>query len=261
MSKDPRSPKTGGSPTPRRSGSGAGPQRPQSARRGHPGARTKSAPQRTGASAKGAPQRGSRHRRRAALYRRRRVFVGAVAALVLAAAIFGIAQGVSFVKDKFGSEEPESVPTTTTESSGPSEEELANPQACRSEAIDLSIAPEETTVSAGSGVKVPITITNDGDVQCLIDVGNDALQMNVTSGEDTVWTTQQCATNPQENEVLLAPGADEQDVITWSGTRSSEDCPDDAPVAEAGTYEIEVRVSADGGSVTEDGTVDVTEDG
>lgn len=195
------------------------------------------------------------------MYRRRRTVLATVAVLVLAAAIFGIAQGVSFVKTQFGSDEPEAAPSATAESTGPSEEELANPETCRSTALALTVAPENTTAPAGAGVQVPITITNEGKVQCLIDVGNANLQMVITSGDDTVWTTAQCPANPQEHQVLLAPGASEQDAITWSGNRSAEGCPQDAQVAGPGTYRIEVTLSAGGGKLTEKRTLEVTEAG
>jgi len=195
------------------------------------------------------------------VYRRRRAVLGTIAVLVLAAVIFGVAQAVSFVKDRFGSDDPEAMPTTTAESSGPSEEELANPQICSSSALELKVDPASTTVAAGSSLEVPITVTNEGKVQCLVDVGNSSMQMTVTSGDDTVWSTDQCPANPEEHQVLLAPGATEKDAITWSGTRSDEGCPKDAPAAEPGTYQVEVSVAADGGSVKAQRTVEVSDGG
>lgn len=178
---------------------------------------------------------------------------------MLAAAIFGIAQGVSFVKGQFASDEPEAAASSSAEPTGPSEQELANPTTCGNDAVGLRVAPQSTSVPAGEGLKVPITITNDGKVQCLIDLGNANLEMTVTSGEEKVWSTAQCPANPEEYQVLLAPGASEADAITWSGRHSSQGCPKDSPVAEPGTYQIEVSVNADGGTVTAQRTVEVTE--
>lgn len=192
------------------------------------------------------------------MYRRRRIVLATVALLVLAAVIFGVAQGVSFVKSQFGSDEPEVAPSATAESTGPSEEELANPETCRSTAIALKVAPESATVAAGAGVQVPITITNEGKVQCLVDVGNANLQMVITSGDDTVWTTAQCPANPKEHQVLLAPGASEKDAITWSGKRGAEGCPQGAEVAGPGTYRIEVSLSVGGGTLTEQRNLEVS---
>ena len=248
-------------PAPRKTDSGArrtgsAPRKNSATPRNNSPRKSSAAPHKTG-SAQGKPGA----QQRASVYRRRRAVLGTIAVLVLAAVIFGVAQAVSFVKDRFGSDDPEAMPTTTAESSGPSEEELANPQTCSSSALELKVDPASTTVAAGSSLEVPITVTNEGKVQCLVDVGNSSMQMTVTSGDDTVWSTDQCPANPEEHQVLLAPGATEKDAITWSGTRSDEGCPKDAPAAEPGTYQVEVSVAADGGSVKAQRTVEVSDGG
>ncbi|HLR27066.1 MAG TPA: hypothetical protein VK086_00120, partial [Ruania sp.] len=182
MSKDSRSQKPGRGTSKPRGGSardraGAGARNSSSPRK------SSAAPRNSGSTARkaGSGQGKAGAQQRAAVYRRRRAVLGTIAVLVLAAVIFGVAQAVSFVKDRFGSDDPEAMPTTTAESSGPSEEELANPQTCSSSALELKVDPASTTVAAGSSLEVPITVTNEGKVQCLVDVGNSSMQMTVTS--------------------------------------------------------------------------------
>lgn len=177
--------------------------------------------------------------------------VGVLALLVVAAVAFGVVQGVPLLLDRFGSDDGEPSTEPTEEGTGPDEEALANPVTCQADAVSLELGLAGGEVAAGSRVEVPITITNNGQVPCLLDVGNASLELVVTSGEDTVWTTAQCPAARDERQILLATGAAEQATITWSGRRSAADCPSDTRDARAGTYRVQVSVAVDGGAVTE----------
>lgn len=184
--------------------------------------------------------------------------VGLLALVVVAAVAFGAVRGVPLLLERFGplSAEPSTEPTE--EATGPDEEALANPVECQSGAISLDLGLTATEVEAGSQVEVPVTVTNTGQVPCLLDVGHAALQMQVTSGDDPVWTTVQCPAGKAERPVLLAADGAEETTITWSGRRSAADCPDDTRTARAGTYRIEVSIAVDGSEVTERRTLTLT---
>lgn len=177
--------------------------------------------------------------------------VGVLALLVVAAVAFGVVQGVPLLLDRFGSDDPAATTEPTEDSTGPDEEALANPVGCQADAVSLELGLPGGAVDAGSRVDVPITITNTGQVPCLLDVGNASLELRVTSGDDTVWTTAQCPASGNERQILLATGAVEESTITWSGRRSAADCPSDTREARAGTYRVQVALAVDGGEVSE----------
>lgn len=177
--------------------------------------------------------------------------VGVLALLVVAVLAFGVVQGVPLLMDRFGPDDSEAATEPAEDPTGPDEEALANPVACQADAVSLELGLASSEISAGSRVDVPITITNTGQVPCLLDVGNASLQVVVTSGEDTVWTTAQCPAGRDERQLLLATGAVEETVISWSGRRSAADCPNDTREARAGTYRVQVSLAVDGGEMTE----------
>ena len=177
--------------------------------------------------------------------------VGVLALLVVAAVAFGVVQGVPLLLERFGSGDAEASTEPTEESTGPDEEALANPVACQPDAVSVELGLSGGEVPAGSRVEVPVTITNTGQVPCLLDVGNASLELVVSSGEDTVWTTEQCPAGRDERQILLAIGAVEENTMTWSGRRSAADCPNDTREARAGTYRVQVSLAVDGGEVTE----------
>ena len=115
--------------------------------------------------------------------------VGVLALLVVAAVAFGVVQGVPLLLERFGSGDAEASTEPTEESTGPDEEALANPVACQPDAVSVELGLSGGEVPAGSRVEVPVTITNTGQVPCLLDVGNASLELVVSSGADTVWTT------------------------------------------------------------------------
>lgn len=153
-----------------------------------------------------------------------------------------------------GSTQTEPTDPTTTES-GPDEVALSNPVECASDAVSLELGLQATEVDAGSSLEVPITMTNTGQVPCLLDVGHAQLRMAVTSGNDPVWTTDQCPSGRAEHRILLAAGAVQENTITWNGRRGAQDCPDNTHAARKGTYRLEVSLAVGGSEATQTRTL------
>ncbi|UFU05841.1 hypothetical protein [Ruania halotolerans] len=182
-----------------------------------------------------------------------------LALLLVAGIAFGGTLLVRMGMDRFGgagavAEESESDPTETTPTgpATPDAEALANPVACVPEIVDVAVGLESASVRAGSEVPVAVTITNTGQVPCLLDVGHGSLAMAVSSGDDTVWTNEQCPSGSAERPILLDINAQEERVLAWSGQRSAEGCPSGAAEAEPGTYRIDVSLDVDGTEVSND---------
>ena len=128
---------------------------------------------------------------------------------------------------------------------GPDEDALANPVQCRTEALDVAIDLEAPTFSAGDPVQVPVIVTNTGDVPCLTDTGHESMTVEVSSGQDLIWSSAQCAPGSAERDLLLDIGASQTHTVTWDGTRGATSC-DSESTATSGTYRLDVALMADG---------------
>lgn len=128
---------------------------------------------------------------------------------------------------------------------GPDDDALANPVQCRTEALDVAIDLEAATFSAGDPVQVPVTVTNTGDVPCLTDTGHEAMTVEVSSGQDLIWSSSQCPPGAAERDLLLDIGASQTHTVTWDGTRGATSC-DSETTASSGTYRLDVALMADG---------------
>lgn len=186
--------------------------------------------------------------------------------VVVLMVVAGIVLGARAAVQAFAGEEASPTPPPTSEtlpddavSTGPSDDELANPVECTPEAVALSL-PAMTTVKKGAKTALPVTITNTGQVPCLLDVGHAELVVTVHSGDDLVWSSQHCgATEPRR--ILLDIGAEDTTSVTWPGTRSTPKCPDEPPVAKPGTYRAVATLWTaveDGAEPTEIATAEVT---
>ena len=100
-----------------------------------------------------------------------------------------------------------------------------------------------------------IDVATTTDVPCLVDLGSDATTIEISSGDDVVWTSAQCAYTPSERRLLLGEGATDTQAVTWAGSRSAPGCTGGQPVAEAGTYRIVATHAQDGAVVTGEATV------
>jgi hypothetical protein len=64
----------------------------------------------------------------------------------------------------------------------------------------------------------------------------------IMSGEDRIWSSDDCAPGGGDGVVVLEPGASQSARAGWPGTRSAPGCPEGQPVAQPGTYRIVGRV-------------------
>ncbi|WP_163540757.1 hypothetical protein [Occultella kanbiaonis] len=221
-------------------------------RAGGSGAKGRSGAGGTGRGGPNGPTRGT--------YLRRRLVVLLIAAAVIAAIAFGVTR---FLLPALSAEDAPTTAETSAEGAEPTpadgatdaagtpdEDALSNPVSCVPAAVGLTLTPAAASTAAGSGLGVAVEIVNAGRVACLLDVGAGALTLEVYSGEDRVWSTQDCPAAAAEVSVLLDTGAAQSASFTWPGTRSVAGCPGGQPVAGAGTYRLVLGLTTDGGPVT-----------
>lgn len=166
------------------------------------------------------------------MYVRRRI----VALIILLAVLVGAGFGVkALVGGLVRGTDAAAVTADPTE-----EETPAQPTACARSDVDVDLtAPAEASV--GGSVALTLAVENTGAEVCLLDVGAEALNLTVTSGDDQVWSSTRCPAGPAERPLLLAPDDGTEVTVEWSGRRAGPECA--GTPAGAGTYQVEGRVA------------------
>ncbi len=143
----------------------------------------------------------------AALFRRRRVMVFGVLLFVVAVVLTVWTRMSGLV----GSEDAEGIAPAQTSVSASTPPEGASSSAgssasagavanCEASALVVVAKTDKTNYAAGKLPSFTITLTNSGDVACSVDVGSSQLRLVVTSGETTIWRSDDCATGSKKTD-------------------------------------------------------------
>jgi hypothetical protein len=81
-------------------------------------------------------------------------------------------------------------------------------------------------------------ITNTGATPCSRDLGQAAVELQVVSGDDRIWSSDDCAQGGEPEITVLQPGEAKTSTVSWPGTRSRPGCQGDDEPADAGTYRV-----------------------
>ncbi len=181
----------------------------------------------------------------ASVYRRRRIVVGLAAlavVVIIALLIWGVASGAGSGSDPDKSPSASDTPKPTdTETSAADGSTPCDPLA-----ITLVPVTDKTEYQAGENPLISMTITNSGTAACTYNVGTDAQLYSIVSGEDPIWNSRDCQSDPAPQELVLQPGvATSTTPFAWDRTRSSADtCASDRPQVTAGgaTYRLSVEL-------------------
>jgi len=145
---------------------------------------------------------------------------------------------------------PSAAPTTpapapSTPAPDPSETATAIAP-CSTSDISVFAVTDKDSYGSGELPKLSITISNDGDAPCLMNVGTTTQKFEITSGSDVWWRSTDCQTESSDQVVQIAPGQTVSSAtpLEWSRTRSSVDTCDatDRPTAGAGSYHLSVSI-------------------
>jgi hypothetical protein len=127
---------------------------------------------------------------------------------------------------------PSVSPTASPTPTGPA-------QPCQAADLLLSAKADKQAYPAGQRPVLTIGIANKGTAPCTRDVGQAARSITVTSGNDRVWSSDDCSPGGGSQVVTLQPGAAAQSFsVTWGRKRSAPGCPAGMNAAPAGTYRV-----------------------
>jgi hypothetical protein len=129
---------------------------------------------------------------------------------------------------------PTATPSPTTASPTPTRTDGS----CADEDILVEATPELAIYPVGSTPQLTLTITNIGVNECRRDVGPGANEIAIESGEDVLWSSDDCNPSDESDVVALARGESFETQVVWDGRTSEEGCPPDMPLVEAGEYSV-----------------------
>ncbi|GEA87991.1 hypothetical protein [Cellulomonas cellasea] len=165
---------------------------------------------------------------------RRLVVVGIPLVLVAVVVWVLVGRGGSSPDDGAGAGQDAAPATDATE---PAEDEDPGTRACDPQTLGLTLTADGTSYAAGALPNLTVTLSNEGEEPCLIDVGEAQRELVVTSGADRIWSSRDCAApETQVREILISPGTPDATQVQWPRVRSAEGCPADQPAAQPGTY-------------------------
>jgi hypothetical protein len=73
---------------------------------------------------------------------------------------------------------------------------------------------------------------------CTFRVASDSLVVKIASGEDRIWSSQDCPQTIQEREVVVRSAVPAEVPVTWNGRRSDEKCTPGLDWALPGFYHV-----------------------
>ncbi len=132
-------------------------------------------------------------------------------------------------------------PTAVAASPSPS----ATYAVCSSGDIAVTAVMDQNSYGAGEQPQLSMTLVNEGDEACIMNVGTATQSFVIESGTDTWWRSTDCQSEPSDHIVQLEAGQSVSSVtpITWDRTRSSVDtCEGDRAAARPGYYNLVVSI-------------------
>jgi len=177
------------------------------------------------------------------VYWRRRGLTLLVAVLVL----FGLAKACgSDGKKQVGTPRTSTSPSAgvtrppaTTRPSTPATTPAASLAPCPDSVIVVTTRADAQTYPPSRRPILTIGVANNGTVPCTRDVGQGAREIRVTSGNDRVWSSDDCSPGGGTQIVTLQPkAAPVTFAVTWARKRSASGCPAGTETAGPGTYRV-----------------------
>ncbi len=133
---------------------------------------------------------------------------------------------------------------STSPSAKPTTPAPAAPAACADGALKLTSSTDADSYVPGATPKITLVIKNSAASPCRRDLGAGAVELLVFSGEDRVWSSDDCNPSTATAVTVLGAGGTQAVVKTWPGVRSAPGCAGSKDTAKAGTYRVVARLGS-----------------
>ncbi|NYF09574.1 hypothetical protein HDC94_000730 [Leifsonia sp. AK011] len=118
--------------------------------------------------------------------------------------------------------------------------------ACDPTKLTLEPVTDATEYQADGTPQLWFTVKSTMTEPCTLSVGSDVQEYRITSGDELIWSSRDCQTDPVAATTVLQPGVPKEGPhITWDRTRSSTDTcegPRDPVTAGGASYHLEVSI-------------------
>jgi hypothetical protein len=104
---------------------------------------------------------------------------------------------------------------------------------------DVVVTPEVTLASAGADVAISLLFTSKLSEACTFVVSPETVVLKLTSGDDRIWSSQECPQAVPAATVVVRKTVPGTAVVTWNGQRSNDGCTHAAGWALPGYYHAE----------------------
>lgn len=168
-----------------------------------------------------------------AVYRRRRLVALVLAVLVVAA----IAAAGFWVAGLVGSGREEAS-AEVAGAAAPSSPAASPAATTGCEDSDVVVRAETDAPAYGSGENptLILEVANEGKSPCEVNVGTDAMEFLVTSGDDRIFSSTDCQVDAEPLMMTLEPGKSEKARFTWERNRTAPGCTSVEANPQPGTY-------------------------
>lgn len=197
-----------------------------------------------------------RPRPSAAVYRRRRLVVSVLAAVVLLLVGWGIGALVNRAMGAAGSGAETTPSASPTPVSSPTPAAASGSQGAAEASVDpasleecapmdlrLVAATDKDAYAPGEEAELRLDVTNLSGRPCRADVGTamQEFRLEDAAGEQ-VMSTRVCQADPTHQEAVLQPREQQSAVYRWSGRASSADCAKAGAELKPGAYRFTVTL-------------------
>lgn len=130
-----------------------------------------------------------------------------------------------------GTAKPTSAPTSDSAAAGP--------VTCAKSVLSVRLKTDRDAYTGSQKPKLYLGVKNSGPSACLVDLGSRALSFTVISGNDRIWSSDDCQGKGVSDIRLLKPGQTLWARSVWSKVRSAPGCPKGMDTAKPGYYRVE----------------------
>jgi hypothetical protein len=131
-------------------------------------------------------------------------------------------------------------PSTSPEPTKSKKQTTAAPKAppCDDADIEVVATTDLTAYPPNANPTFTLAVENTSDAACLRDIGQEALELRVSSGGAKIWSSDDCSPGGAVKETVLEPAEPFVQALTWGRQLSEAGCPTPLEPAPAGDYQL-----------------------
>ena len=147
--------------------------------------------------------------------------------LVVALGLVAVIVIIILIVVKPGSGAPTPTPKASNSNSAAANPGSTNPAdavACDPKKVTVEATTDSNSYDAGVNPVLSFTLKSLMTTPCSMNAGSDVQEFKVTSGDELIWTSKDCQTDPVSAPIVLQPGVPKGGpALTWDRTRSATD--------------------------------------